>query len=501
MKERTAAQKWLSAAVILLALASASCGEAAREDPSVQASDSRLDSVSEPAPETEEESSGTQHDKIPEPDIPEMDFGGDSYRILGYDTCIFTEGLNGEVINDAVFNRNLQTESRFNLKIEMVMPSDSIDRELSKLVMGGETTIDLAYGTATNLGDVLTFGYARDLKELPYMDFTKLYWYPLAVEGLSCYNRLFMTPSDITVDAMELTYVVYFNKRILGEYDMEDPYRLVDENRWTLSQFLSMIRQVSKDLNGDGVMDKSDLYGIGTFEGRRVGNFMNLLIGTGQFITTQGPDGERVISLDGTRVQSLIDTVGAVLKDGSVALDNMHYLASEGWSNQESSPFFAEGHELFRQAAIQDMQTILREMQDDFGVLPNPKLDEEQESYYHRAHPFTGMFVVPSTIPDPERAGAVFTYMTWLSNRMVLPAFYDVTIKQKRTRDPDAERMLDLVRDTVYYDFSDVYDTHIPDYVWNAYAAGSYSRVFESSLKKMNKTLSRIMDKLKDLES
>ena len=125
MKERTAAQKWLSAAVILLALASASCGEAAREDPSVQASDSRLDSVSEPAPETEEESSGTQQDKIPEPDIPEMDFGGDSYRILGYDTCIFTEGLNGEVINDAVFNRNLQTESRFNLKIEMVMPSDS----------------------------------------------------------------------------------------------------------------------------------------------------------------------------------------------------------------------------------------------------------------------------------------------------------------------------------------------------------------------------------------
>ncbi|MBQ4289815.1 MAG: hypothetical protein II719_01325, partial [Clostridia bacterium] len=143
-------------------------------------------------------------------------------------------------------------------------------------------------------------------------------------------------------------------------------------------------------------------------------------------------------------------------------------------------------------------KVMLRDMQDDFGVLPYPKYDSQQESYYHRSLPW--MFVIPKVGQDLDMVGAVMQYGTWLSSYTVLPAYYDITIKQKRVRDEDAERMLDIVHDTVYVDFSDLYDTHISDYVWNSYEAGSFKRIFDSTLKKMTKTLDRIQSRLLAIE-
>ena len=136
----------------------------------------------------------------------------------------------------------------------------------------------------------------------------------------------------------------------------------------------------------------------------------------------------------------------------------------------------------------------LREMQSDFGIVPNPKYDADQDQYYHRA--LAKMFSVPNTVADPSLCGAVMAYGTWLAHSTVLPAYYEITIKQKRTRDEDAIVMLDLIHETIYVDFSDLYDTHISDYMWNAYESGSYARSFASVLKKLTKTMDRIQNRI-----
>ena len=60
------------------------------------------------------------------PDIPDSDFGGYTFRILArgenagdwvnYD--IESEGLNGDVVNDNVYNRNLKVGEKLNIKIK-----------------------------------------------------------------------------------------------------------------------------------------------------------------------------------------------------------------------------------------------------------------------------------------------------------------------------------------------------------------------------------------------
>ena len=101
--------------------------------------------------------------------------------------------------------------------------------------------------------------------------------------------------------------------------------------------------------------------------------------------------------------------------------------------------------------------------------------------------------------PDLEKTGAVFTYMTWLSNQTVLPAYYEVTLKQKRTRDEDSAKMLDLIHNSINYDFGDLF-TRIRFYLVQAYDSGSYERTVGTAIKKLTKDLNKLQDKLKNLD-
>ena len=499
--------KWVIPLGLLLALTAASCGNGTEESLSSAEGTSEPDvsspvSQAEPASEPESEPESVVYD-VPAPDLPELDYGGKVFRFMSCEGLtsgfLYAEAMTGETVNDAIFRRNLMIGEKFHLVMDRdVYDYMEIAELAAKLAMTGDQTYQVVFGNSTELGDRIPLGNFYDFCEIPHIDFSAPYWYQLSVSAMSSYGRIFMISSDICPTPLQNAYVLYFNKRILSENDLKDPYRLVDENQWTVDQFLSMVSAVSSDLNGDGVWDESDQYGIGAHSGRRAGTFMSLAIGSNMHFSKLGEDGGRVVDIDGEKMQTLIDKVRLVFRDQTKVLDASLLEARLG-SYPSMLEFFVNGKLLFVSDSVGALQNVmLREMQDDFGVLPYPKYDSEQESYYHRSLPW--MFVIPKVGQDLEMVGAVMQYGTWLSSYTVLPAYYEITIKKKRVRDEDAERMLDIVHDTVYVDFSDLYDTHISDYVWNSYEAGSFARVFGTTLKKMTKTLNSIQTKLRNIE-
>ena len=493
---------------LLIAACAVSCGEAAPEkEPSATEPMSAGEEVSsaeehdtEPASEESDWKNQIVYTVYPEPEFPDLDFTGRTFRIsTSYETTLMSEGLNGEIINDTVYARNLRVEERFGIGLDFVL-TESTDGNLKSVVAAGQPDFDMVYGQGDRMWGQVPLGYALDFCDLPYVDFTQGYWFPNLLERFSCYGRVFFAPSDIDPTNLGGTIVTFFNKRILAENDLESPYQMVYDNLWTLDNFLGMIRQVSKDLNGDGVMDENDQFGIGTHNSDSVGTFIHLLFGTGMRITAPNEDGSLSFAMDGEKVQALIDRTSEVLKDSSVALDLPSYYRKIGmpdaWQDVE---LFENGHELFLLTTLNNMQTGFREMEDDFGVAPVPKYDSEQTEYYHRAQVLSNFFVVPATCGDLEKTGAVFTYMTWLSNQTVLPAYYEVTLKQKRTRDEDSPKMLDLIHNSINFDFGDLF-TRVRFYLVNAFDTGSYERSVGATLKKLTKDLNKMQDKLKNLD-
>ncbi|MBO4229761.1 MAG: carbohydrate ABC transporter substrate-binding protein [Clostridia bacterium] len=486
----------LGALCAILSLAALSCGSQEPARP-----ENGSEPVSAPASGTEAETEVFSSDvnQLPEPELPDMDFGGADYQIYSEwvysssslfpaDLFIAAEALNGEIVNDAVFNRNLKVRERFNTTVKKVDASMSA----ASLILAGEP-LDLVMSDGVELGYAVSSGAYQNFIDTPYINFDREYWYPQFVEGTHVDGRVFFMPSEICLDPVINTAIFYFNKRLFSEHDLDNPYDLVDSGTWTVDEYLNLVKTVHGDLNGDGIMDAEDLYGTLVKTEFRFGAYLQLYFGCGKTFTKADPDEGRIIVTDGEFCQGLIDKIFDVFKDKTVTKE------WDGYEYTEYRRMFAEGHALFCMDEIGAMDNY-REMEDDFGVLPIPKYDVEQQGYFHRVWPGVGMFAIPASAPDLDKTGIVAEYMAWISHNTILPAYYEITIQQKRTRDPRDIDMLEVIRKTLVFDFADIYDTHLTNWFWDSYSYHSYALRVGASWKYLTKRNQKFVKMVRGLD-
>ena len=117
---------------------------------------------------------------------------------------------------------------------------------------------------------------------------------------------------------------------------------------------------------------------------------------------------------------------------------------------------FIEGRSLFYGEVMFHVNR-LREMADDFGIIPMPKYDEAQEHYITYTNPAGLMLVIPKTTADVGCTGSVLEAMASLSHTTLTPAYYDNALKGKFARDNDSGAMLDLIFENRVYDLTQIY--------------------------------------------
>ncbi|MDD4773305.1 MAG: hypothetical protein PHZ09_06825, partial [Eubacteriales bacterium] len=89
----------------------------------------------------------------------------------------------------------------------------------------------------------------------------------------------------------------------------------------------------------------------------------------------------------------------------------------------------------------------------DFGIVPIPKYDEAQDGYYSCANNVACPFVmIPKTVTETARAGVLTEAMARKGRELTKVAFYDITLKDKASRDEESKEMLDIVFDNMVYD-------------------------------------------------
>lgn len=66
---------------------------------------------------------------------------------------------------------------------------------------------------------------------------------------------MFFTTGEITVSDNDAAFVILFNKELHEAYNLEDPYQLVYDGKWTMDKFAELCKTVTEDLNQDGLMN------------------------------------------------------------------------------------------------------------------------------------------------------------------------------------------------------------------------------------------------------
>jgi hypothetical protein len=105
--------------------------------------------------------------------------------------------------------------------------------------------------------------------------------------------------------------------------------------------------------------------------------------------------------------------------------------------------------------------TYLRDMKDDYGIIPMPKYDEKQEDYLTYGSPWGPCGIaVPITCEEKkmEMNGAAMEMMAYISYTTVGTQMYNVTLKEKVSRDENSKLMLDIIYDDIIFDLNGIHN-------------------------------------------
>ena len=367
---------------------------------------------------------------------------------------VLAEEENGDGVNDAVYRRNMIIMDMFNCTIaeQKYNESSALLAGIKKSVDSGDGQFDAAYiRFGPNLNALSTGNYLHDLTRTANIDLTRPWWDQNCIAQTSIAGRLFAVAGDIEILDKGAINAFVFNKQLWVNYQIENLYSLVKEGKWTLDKLLELSKQISEDLDGNGQMDENDRYGLLYYRD----SIPAFLTGTDEYIAKKDENDLPYMSFNSEKLYNSLEAIYDVIYDENVAFHSMRAFGDAG--------FEAGGVKMFQDAQVLLMYIRmteiepLRGMETDFGILPFPKYDENQKNYMSLVNAVVGSaLAIPSTA-DPDISGAVLEAMAYESRYTLLPAYYDVMLKTKISRDSDSEEMLNIIFGNKTYDLGGIY--------------------------------------------
>ena len=384
------------------------------------------------------------------------DFGGYEFRmsvlvdndVVFKQVAYWSEGENGDTLNDAVYKRNLAVEEAYNIKTSLIELADT-NATLRKNIQAADDFSDIVF--PSNIGELLSLaqqGCFLDLNSVEELQLDQPWW-DQRIQDLAIHGKLYCATGDISIRDELREMAVLYNKTLYSQFDYPDPYNLVAENKWTWETMAGMIRDVASDLNGDGKMTTADQYGL--ISENIAGWYLFLASGRDSI----SYDGKTYTSdIEDAEIYNIFEDVFEVLCDKQNVIimdDGTHAndLTTETiWT--EATKIFSENRALFRTGTFGDT-VDLRDMKTDFGVLPIPKIDASQDSYYCMAHVDIMPLVIPTTVPDTHKTALLTEALAFESMFTLTPSFYEVFLDEKILRDEKSKEMIDILFDSKVY--------------------------------------------------
>ena len=462
-------KKIIALLLAMLTVLTVMCACATPETPDDQtvettpAAQTPTDAVTTPAEET-------TADKYEVGDsLPELNFGGETFTILsrGRDWVrdeVSVEDMNGEPINDAVYNRNIAVETRLGIEINNIMTSDNdnytISNTIRNSVNAGDKDYDMlansVYSTIMYTGE----GLFQDLLPCEYLDLEQIWWAQGFNKAASIGDSQYFVTGAIALSTYRFIFATFLNRQTFAANGIDLPYQVVKDGKWTLDYQYEISSNIYVDNNGNNEKDDADSFGFVTNAD---------MIGVDAYwsscdlpILLKDEDNYLVYAMNVERLSTAVEKINHLIWDNPGAYSVKHMTAD---SEQEViANIFANGN-----AAMVTLRLIsaegsdMRNMSDDYGIVPMPKLDEAQADYYSYAHDTFTAYAVPVTVIDErlEQVGAILEAMASESYRTVLPAYYEITLKDKYCNDPESRDMLDTIINSFYIDAGVLYTKKI----------------------------------------
>ncbi len=395
---------------------------------------------------------------------------------------VWVEEDSGDIVDAAIFERNMNVMEGLNCNITLLGSdtygsSSNTKTRLRTQVQAGSDDIQLAgfyqyYGTV-----IATENLVYNMANLPYNDFSRDYWGVDYMNDLSYKGAYFFATGPIALRYTGGVYVTYINSNLWGEFYPEtDIYDVVRDGKWTYDMLYDLTNATYIDANGNGKADATDVYGyIQALQDMVDG----MAVGADVKWSERDADGNVAITVNSERSISFYEKLYKLMYNSTGA----HSATQD--DSVTVMKMFNDGYGMITMNKMFQAEIYLREMEDDYTIIPLPKLDEVQAEYNSAIHDGCTIFAIPITTGNPDAVSAVLEALAAESARLVSPAYYDQALKVKYTRDSDSGEMIDLIYSHISTDFMFLYSNNFSD----------IAHLFRNNISNKNEAISSAMAK------
>lgn len=405
----------------------------------------------------------------------------------------------GDLISDAIYERNKTVEDMLNVKLSFVAsPGNFGNRQnfvaaaQNMIYSGTELDIMAAYSlTATTL---VTNGLTYKLNELEYLDLSNPWWPQRLVDEATINGNIYFCSGDISTNMLHKMHSIFFDKDMCNTYGIsaDELYKTALDGKWTLDKLMETTANVYQDLNNDGNKDRSDKFGLYICD-----NYFDVFFYASEL---------RTIDRDTNGTPVLSETFG------SEKAINLASKVGNFFANSDGAFFitdFTEGRKMAQREAMMIITRcdiaykVLRSVDGlDYGILPVPKYDEEQENYVScLAFPCT-LYTVSQSSKNPQIAGAVLEYLGQEGYNQVTPALFETTMKLKYASDDTTSTVYDIIRSSVSFDLGRMCASSFNDLTYTIFRKAcssnpdGYATSYRGNSVVMKKLLKQMLEKL-----
>jgi hypothetical protein len=412
--------------------------------------------------ETPDEPTEPEVERLPL-DLPEGSYGGKEIHFLSYSAEgtvdvgttwipweeIDVEEFAGGTLENVVYDRNATVEELYDVKItnEYI----SVDQGYSNTLRANHNTGDDAFQVITQrsyeIKALVMENLMTNMFDLPNLHTDMPWWNQDSVSAFTLGSTLFFAAPEMLLRDKAATACVYYNAKVATDNGITDLYDMVGAGEWTFEEFVSLMEETAASLDGDDLMNSHD-----DLWGSTSGLAQPYLMygGAGMKYAHTDEDGYLVydFGVDENTILHLQDIYERYVFNDVVPLNE----SKATFNPPAGFNLFTSDHALFEPGLVKSLLTY-RDMESDFGVLPTPKMDEYQDSYYSLVWVHQDCVLgIPSIAMEKDMITVVLEHMNYLSYYDVYPVFYDTIILGRSPRDEQSREMLELVFRTRLYD-------------------------------------------------
>ena len=492
--------KSILALLLVSVTALAACGEAgsapAADNGAAQNAAETAAAISDET-ETEAGRAGTA-DTLPS----DIDLGGVTLRVIARqgdeDTRIefFADQLDGEVVNDAVYTRNMKVEERLNCKMELIADGNTCHGgfadKVSRSVQAGSDDYDLVANAMYNSMPIVLKGCFADLNSLEYLDFDQPWWNRAFLDTTEYGGKNYAAIGELAQTMISGAFVMFFDRTAFEELFPDEPtlYSTVESGGWTVDKLISYCEPVYSDVNGDGEANEGDRFGH-FFTNTKTLGCDSFVGGCNINLIVKKDDGSYEYTGTSERTLRFFEKMHRLLFENNNTL-------RLSYNNEDIMKTMVNKQTLFTTWMLSGVN-YLRDMENDFGIIPMPKLDENQPEYNVFTHDGCSAFSIPITCGVMNETAALLEALSAESYRTVTPAYFETALKGKYSRDSETGHMLDIIVSGVYLDLTYIYGQNLGtpiDTMRGILGGQSACEKAASTMAKKESSILKSMDKI-----